>query len=113
MSIEIQVVVDLNEPGTAARATGHTARDGDYIPASVLPGSANRALAGLPGLAIERRGSRVAVGVEGLIGRLIIGPTSTSNHICQDTLVIGSNDEHTKVMMVIIWPGIYPVRRDF
>ncbi len=88
MAVEVQVAVDLNKPGATAGATGHAATDGDHIPASMLPGGANRTLAGLSGLAIERSGSRITIGVEGLLGRLIIGPTNTSNHIGQETLII-------------------------
>src|SRR5947199_10263845 len=102
VAIEVQVAVDLNKPGATTGATSHSARDGDHIPASMLPGSANCALAGLSGLTIKRSGSSIAIGVEGLIGRLIIGPTNTSNHIGQETLVIRSNDDHAKVMMIVI-----------
>ena len=109
MTVEVQVAIDLNEPGATAGTTRHTARNGDHISASMLPDCASCTLAGLSGLAIERRGSGVAMGVESLIGRLIIGPANTSNHIGQEALIIRSNDYHTKVMMIIIWPGIYPV----
>ena len=81
VSIKVQVAVDLNEPGSTAGAAGHATGDGDHIPASMLPGGADQTLAGLSGLAIERRGGGIAIGVEGLIGRLIICPTSATNHI--------------------------------
>ncbi len=111
MAIEVPVAADLNEPGATAGATGHIASDGDHRATSMLPTGARGTLAGLPGLAIERIAGRVAIGVERLIDRLIIGPTGTTDQLGQETLVIGSNDGHAKVMMIIIWPGAYPVGR--
>lgn len=99
VAVEEPVAVDLNEPGSTTGATGHTAGDGDHGATSMLPGGADRTLAGLPGLSIERRAGRVAMGVERLIGRLIIGPTSATNQVGQDTLAIRGNDGHAKVMM--------------
>ena len=81
VTVEVQFAVDLNEPGAAAGTTSHTARNGDYIPTSMFPGSASRTLTGFSGLAIKGRGSGIAIGIEGLIGGLIIGPSHTSNHI--------------------------------
>ena len=112
MAVEVPVAADLNEPGATAGATGHIAGDGDHRAASMLPGGADGTLAGLSGLTIERIPGGVAIGVEELIDRLIIGPTGTTDLVGQDTLAIGSNDGHAKVMMEVIWPGAYPVGRD-
>jgi len=112
MAVEVQVAADLNEPGATAGATGHVAGDGDHHATPMLPGGADGTLAGLPGLAIERIPGGVAIGVERLIDRLIIGPTGTTDQVGQGTLAIGSNDGHTKVMMIVSWPGAYPVGRD-
>ena len=112
MAVEVPVAADLNEPGATAGATGHTAGNGDYIPAPMLPDGAEGTLAGLSGLTIVRIPGWVAMGVEELIDRLIIRPTGTPNQVGQVTLAIGSNDEHAKVMMIVIWLGAYPVGRD-
>src|SRR5260370_28937406 len=65
MAVEVPVAADLNEPGAAAGATGHIAGDGDHRATPMLPAGAQRTLAGLPGLHIERRsgavGTRVAL----------------------------------------------------
>ncbi len=112
MSVEVPVAIALNEPGATAGATSHTAGDGNYITAPMLPGGADQTLAGLSGLTIKRRPGRVARSVEGLLDRLIVCPTGTTNQVGQDALAIGSNDGHAKVMMKVIWPGAYPVGRD-
>ena len=112
MAVEVPVATDLNEPGATAGAAGHIAGDGNHGATPMLPAGAQGTLAGLPGLAIERRSGGVAIGVESLIGRLIIGPPDATNQVGQDALVIGSNDGHAKVMVKVIWPGAYPVGRD-
>ena len=80
MAVEIPVAVHLNKPGATAGAASHITRNGDYCTAAMFPGRAET-FTGLPGLTIERRLSGVAIGVEGLIGGLIIGPTGTSNDV--------------------------------
>jgi len=112
MAVEIQVAAELNEPGATAGAAGHIAGDGDHITAPMLPESTERTLAGLSGLAIERIPGGIAIGIERLIDRPIICPTGATNQVGQDTLAIGGNDGHAKVMMIVIWPGAYPVGRD-
>src|SRR5258707_3591652 len=112
MAVEVPVATDLNEPGATAGAAGHIAGDGDHRATPMLPAGAQGTLAGLPGLAIERRRGGVALRVESLIGRLIIGPTGATHQVGQGALVIGSNDGHAKVMVKVIWPGAYPVGRD-
>src|SRR5258708_32939572 len=112
MAVEVQVAADLNEPGATARATGHIAGDGDHITAPMLPESAERTLAGLSGIAIERIPSGIATGIERLIDRLIISPTGATDQVGQDTLAIGSNDTHAKVMMIVIRPRAYPSGMD-
>ena len=112
MAVEVPVAIDLNEPGSTAGATGHIARDGDHGASRMLPAFAGGTLAGLPGLAIERIRGGVAIGVEGLIDRLIICPTGATDQVGQDTLVVGRDDGHAKIMMKVIWPGMYPVGRD-
>ena len=112
MAVEVPVVTDLNEPGATAGATGHIAGDGDHRTPSMRPIFAEGTLAGLSGLTIERIPGGVAIGVEGLIDRLIICPTGTTDQVGQDTLAIGSNNGHAKVMMIVIRPGAYPVGRD-
>src|SRR5216683_4520885 len=99
MAVEVPVAIDLNEPGATAGATGHIARDGDHGASPMLPAFAGGPLAGLPGLAIEWIRSGIAIGVEGLIDRLIIRPTGAADYVGQDTLAIGRNDRHAKVMM--------------
>ena len=99
MTIEVPIAAELNEPGSTAGATGHIARDGDHGASPMLPAFAGGPLAGLPGLAIEWIRGGVAIGVEGLIGRLIIRPTGAADYVGQDTLAIGRNDGHAKVMM--------------
>src|SRR5260370_22747617 len=99
MTVKVPVAVELNEPGSPAGATGHIARDGDHGASPMLPAFAGGTLAGLPGLAIEWIGGGVAIGVEGLIDRLIIRPTGAADYVGQDTLAIGRNDGHAKVMM--------------
>ena len=99
MAIEVPVAAELNEPGSAAGATGHIAGDGNHGASSMLPAFAGGTLAGLPGLAIEGIPGGVAIGVEGLIDRLIIRPTGAADYVGQDTLAIGRNDGHAKVMM--------------
>ena len=108
MAIDVHVVVDFHEPGTPARAAGHVAGDGDHRASPVLPARAGT-LAGLSGLAIEWVRGGIAIGGERLIDRLIICPTGATDHVGQVTLIIGSNNEHAKVMMKIIWPTVYPV----
>ena len=112
MAVEVPVAADLNEPGATAGATGHTAGDGDHRATPMLPAFAEGTLAGLSGLAIEGIPGGVAIGVEGLIDRLIMGPTCAADQVGQDTLAIGRNDGHAKVMMIVIWLGAYPVGRD-
>jgi hypothetical protein len=112
MAVEVPVAVVLNEPGATAGATSHIAGDGDHRATAMLPACAKRTLTGLPGLAIEGMPGGVAISIEGLINSLIIGPTGAANYVGQDTLAIGRNDGHAKVMMIVIWPGIYPVGRD-
>src|SRR6266516_325641 len=99
MSVEIPVAVHLNEPGAAAGATSQAAENGHHIPTSMLPGGADKTLAGFSGLAIERIPGGIAIGVEGLICRLIISPTGTTNQVSQDTLAVRGDDGHTKIMM--------------
>src|SRR5437588_596753 len=111
MAVEVPVAADLNEPGTTAGATGHIAGDRDHSAPPMLPDRAGGTLAGLSSLTIEGSPGGVAIGVEGLIDRLIIGPTSAANQVGQDTLAIGRNDGHAKVMMIVIWLGAYPVGR--
>ena len=112
MSIEVEVAVDLNEPGATTGSAGHIAGDGDNGAAPVLPAFAGRSLAGLSGLTIERISGWIAISVEGLIDRLIIGPTGTAYRVGQVALAIRGNDGHAKVMMKVIWLGIYPVGRN-
>ena len=112
MAVEVQVAAALSEPGTTAGATGHTAGDGDHTAPSMLPDGAGGTLAGLPGLAIEGIPGGVAISVERLADRLIICPTGASDQVGQVPLAIGRNDGHAKVMMIVIWPGVYPVGRD-
>ena len=113
MAVEVPVAVRiLNEPGATAGATGHSAGDRDHRATPMLPDFAEGTLAGLSALAIEGIPGGVAIGVEGLIDRLIIGPTSAADQVGQVTLAIGRNDGHAKVMMIVIWPGAYPVGRD-
>lgn len=112
MSIEVEVAVALNEPGATAGATGHIAGDGDNSAAPVLPAFAGRSLTSLSGLTVERIACRIAISVEGLINRLIIGPTGTTHRVGQVALAIRGNDGHAKVMMKVIWLGIYPVGRN-
>ena len=81
MAVEVPVAAALSEPGTTAGATGHTAGDGDHTAPSMLPDSAFGTLAGLSGLAIVRIPGGVAIGIEGLIDRLIRCPTGAANHI--------------------------------
>ena len=83
MAVEVPVVAALNEPGTTAGATGHIAGYRDYGAPSMLPGSAGAGgiLAGSPGLTIERGRGGVAIGIEGLIDRLISCPTGATNHV--------------------------------
>ena len=82
MAVEVQVAADLNEPGATAGATGHIAGDGDHRATPMLPACAGGTLVtGPSGLAIEGRGGGVAIGVEGLIDRLIICPTGTADQV--------------------------------
>src|SRR5438270_5839665 len=112
MAVEVPVATDLNEPGATAGACGHIARDGDHSAAPMLPDGAGGTLAGLPGLAIEGIPGGVAISVERLADRLIVCPTGASDQVGQVPLAIGRNDGHAKVMMIVIWPGVYPVGRD-
>src|SRR5260221_4716364 len=112
MAVEVPDATDLNEPGATAGAAGHIAGDGDHRATPMLPAGAQGTLAGLPGLAIERRRGGVAIGIESLIGRLIIGPTGATHQVGPGALGIVSNQCHAKVMMKVIWPGAYPVGRD-
>ena len=112
MAVEVPVAAALNEPGATAGATGHIAGDGDHRAAPMLPDSAGRTLAGLPGLAIEGIPGGVAISVERLADRLIICPTGASDQVGQVPMAIGRNDGHAKVMMKVIWLAIYPVRRN-
>src|SRR6266851_1557903 len=112
MAVEVHVAVDLNEPGAAARAACHIAGDGDHRAAPHLPAFAGGTRAGLPGLTIEGRRGRVAIGVESLIDRLVIGQTRAADYVGQVTLAIGRNDSHTKVAMQVACPGIYPFGRN-
>src|SRR5216684_3425499 len=91
---EVVIAVELNEPGSTAGATGHIARDGDHGASPMLPAFAGGPLAGLPGLAIEWIRSGIAIGVEGLIDRLIIRPTGAADYVGQETQAIGRNDRH-------------------
>ncbi len=109
MAVEIPVAADLNEPGATAGASSHIAGDGDYGASPMLPDFAGGPFAGLSGLTIEGMPGGVAIGVEGLIDRLIICPPGAADQVGQDTLAIGRNDCHAKVMMIVIWPGSYPV----
>ena len=113
MAVDVHVAVDLYEPGATAGAAGHIAGNGDHRAAPHLPAFAGGRRAGLPGLTIERRRGRVAIGVEGLIDRLIIGQTRAADHVGQVTLAIGRNDSHDKVAMQVALPGTYPFRRNF
>src|SRR5437588_585563 len=76
----------------------------------MLPACAGSALAGLPGLAIIRISGRVAISVEGLVDRLIIGPTSTANYVCQGSFAIRGNNCHAKILMIVVWRVVYPLR---
>src|SRR5260370_18831147 len=69
MAVDLHVGVDLYEPGATAGADGHIAGNGDHRAAPHLPAFAGGRRAGLPGLTIERRRGRVAIGVESLIDR--------------------------------------------
>src|SRR5207247_6790380 len=69
-------------------------------------------LARLSGLAIEGKPGGVAIGVEGLIGRLIVCPTGAANQVGQVTLAIGRDDSYAKVMVIVIWLGVYPIGRN-
>src|SRR5437899_120302 len=109
MAVEVPVSIDSNEPGATTGATGHTARDRNHGSTSMLPVCAGQTLAGLSGLAIEWVRGGIAIGGERLIDRLIICPTGATDHVGQVTLIIGSNNEHAKAMMKIIWPTVYPV----
>src|SRR6266851_5962747 len=112
MAVEVPVVAALNEPGATTGATGHIAGNGDHRATPMLPAFPEGTLATrLPGLAIEGMPGGIAIGVEGLIDRLIIGPTGAADQVGQETLVIGSNDSHAEVMMIVIWLGVYPVGR--
>src|SRR3989440_5878029 len=111
MAIEVQIAVDLNEPGATAGTTGHIAGDGDNRATTMRRAFAQGILAGLSGLAIEGKPGGVTIGVVGLIGRLIIGPTGTADQVGQVTLTTGRDNSHAKVMMKVIWPGVYPVGR--
>src|SRR5579859_1676113 len=112
MAVEIPVAAALNEPGAATGAAGHIAGNGDHRAAPMLPAFARGTfVARLPGLTIERISCRVAIGVERLIDRLIICPTGAADQVGQNTLIIGRNDGHAKVMMKVIWLGAYPVGR--
>src|SRR5216683_404443 len=113
MAVDVQVAVDLNEPRAAAGAAGHIAGNGDHRAAPHLPAFAGGRRAGLPGLTIEGRRGRVAIGVESLIDRLIIGQTSAADHVGQVTLAIGRNDSHAKIAMQVALPGTYPFGRNF
>ena len=112
MAVEVQIAVDLNEPGATAGATGHIAGDGDHRATTMRRAFAQGILAGLSGLAIEGKPGGVTIGVVGLIGRLIIGPTGTADQVGQVTLTTGRDNSHAKVMMKVIWLGVYPVGRD-
>src|SRR6266702_1080219 len=112
MAVEVQVAAALNEPGATAGATGHITGDGDHLTLPMLPDGAGGSLAELSGLTIEGRRRGVAIGSEGLIDRLIIGPTSTADQVGQDTLAIGRNDGHAQVTRIVIWLGMYPVGRN-
>src|SRR5258708_34346176 len=83
MAVEVQVAADLNEPGATARATGHIAGDGDHITAPMLPESAERTLAGLSGLAIERIPSGIAIVIERWIDRQTKSPTDATAQVGQ------------------------------
>ncbi len=112
MAVEVPDAADLNEPGATTGAPGHIAGDGDHSATPMLPACTGGSLTGLSGLTIEGSPGGVAIGVEGLIDGLIICPTGTPDQVGQDTLVIGRNDGHAKVMMIVIRPGMYPVGRD-
>src|SRR5438552_1203250 len=95
MAVEVPVVAALNEPGATTGATGHIAGNGDHRATPMLPAFPEGTLAArLPGLTIEGMPGGVAIGIEGLIDSLIIGPTSAADQIGQDTLTVGSNDGH-------------------
>src|SRR5712692_6893986 len=112
MAVEVPVAANLNEPGATAGTSGHITGDGDHRATTMLPAFTGGTLTGLPGLTIEGIPGGVAIGVERLIDRLIICPTGTTDQLSQETLAIGRNDGHAKVMMIVIWPGVYPVGRD-
>ena len=112
MAVEVPFVAALYEPGAAAGAARHTARYGDHRATPVLPAFAGRTLAGYPGLAVIGIRGRVAIGVELLIGRLIISPAGAADQLGQVPLAIGSYNGHAKVMMQVICPGPYPVGRN-
>ena len=117
MAIEVPVATNLNEPRSTAGATSHIARNRDHSATLLLPDFARGALTGLSGLTIKGMCGRIAIGIEGLVGRLIICPTSTTDDVGQDTLAIGRNNDHAqiiiKVIMIIIWLGVYPLGRGF
>jgi hypothetical protein len=84
MAVEIPVAIDLNKPGTTTGTTGQIAGYGDYLTACILlPDLASGILACLPGLTIEGISSRIAIGREGLLDRLIVEPTSTADYVGQ------------------------------
>src|SRR5581483_9618876 len=113
MAVEIPVAFHLNEPAATTGTTGHIARNGDDGATCKLPLFANRTLvAGLHALTIVRIRSGVTIGVVRLLDWLVIGPTSTTDHISQITLAIGGDDSHTKVMMQIIGAGTDPIGRN-
>src|SRR5579859_3512026 len=73
MAVEVPVAVDLNKPRATTGATCHVAGYGDHVTGPMLPQGAAGTRAGLPGLAIKRIASRIAVGIKGLVDGLIIG----------------------------------------
>src|SRR5581483_6025421 len=77
----------------------------------MLPEPSRAIFTGLPTLTIKGIGGRITISVEGLIDRLIIGPTNATNHIGQFPLAIVCNNSHTHVMVKII-VGIKPVARN-
>src|SRR5450755_1158785 len=113
MAVKVPVAVALNEPGTTAGTTGHATGDGDDSTITMLREGSRGILARLSPLTIERIGCRIAIGVEWLLDRQIIGPSGTANDIGQVALAIGSDDGHTEVMVIIIGLRIYPVGGNF
>lgn len=65
MAVQVQFVVNRDEPGTTAGTARHVAGNGDHQAARVLPAFAGGTRACLASLTIEGIPGRVAIGVEG------------------------------------------------